>query len=172
MARDRTHETAQRYEPGRRRPEMDRKWGPEVADAVLEVVANTGSPKRAAEEIGVSTSLIHHRRRQDPEFGARYAQAMGEAFENVLGHAFKRAYDEVRPSDRLTEVLLRLRWPERLGSFIQGSGAAGSGGLDPMVIARMPPADRSALIALLERYQQVQGDAALDLEASGALLVG
>jgi hypothetical protein len=36
-----------------------------------------------------------------------------------------------------------------------------------MVIARMPSEDRTALIALLEKYQQVQGDVALETEANG-----
>lgn len=162
MARDRADEAAQRFEEGRRRPELDRRWSPEVEAAVLEVVARTGSPKRASEEVGVSVSCIHDHRRRDPEFRARYAVAMDDAFTAVLGHAFTRSFDEVRPSDRLTEVLLRLRWPERLGSFLHVAGGdAASGGLDPMVIARMPPEDRTALIALLERYQQVQGDIAL-----------
>lgn len=154
---------AQRLDPARRRPEMDRRWTPEVEAAVLDVIGRTGSPKRASEEVGISTSAIHDHRRRDPEFRARYALAMDEAFTAVLGHAFTRSFDEVRPSDRLTEVLLRLRWPERLGSFIQVAGeASGSGGLDPIVIARMPSEDRAMLIALLEKYQRVQGDLALE----------
>lgn len=151
---------------------MDRRWSPEVEAAVLEVIGRTGSPKRASEEVGVGVSTIHDHRRRDPEFRARYAVAMDEAFTAVLGHAFTRSFDEVRPSDRLTEVLLRLRWPERLGSFLQVSGdSSGSGGLDPMVIARMPSEDRSALIELLEKYQQVQGDLALSAEADGGALL-
>jgi hypothetical protein len=172
MARDRGDEAAQRFEDGRRRPDLDRRWSPEVEDAVLEVVARTGSPKRASEEVGVSVSTIHDHRRRDPEFRGRYAVAMDDAFTAVLGHAFTRSFDEVRPSDRLTEVLLRLRWPERLGSFLHvAGGEAGSGGLDPMVIARMPSEDRSALIALLEKYQQAQGDLALEEGPDGAPLL-
>lgn len=171
MARDRSEEGGLRTVE-RRRPDMDRRWSPEVEAAVLEVIGRTGSPKRASEEVGVGVSTIHDHRRRDPEFRARYAVAMDEAFTAVLGHAFTRSFDEVRPSDRLTEVLLRLRWPERLGSFLQVSGdSAGSGGLDPMVIARMPPEDRSSLIALLEKYQQVQGDLALSAEADGGTLL-
>lgn len=169
---DRKQEAALRFEEGRRRPEMDRRWSPEVEAAVLEIVARTGSPKRASEEVGVSVSTIHDHRRRDPEFRARYAVAMDDAFTAVLGHAFTRSFDEVRPSDRLTEVLLRLRWPERLGSFLQVVGdASGSGGLDPMVIARMPPDDRASLIALLEKYQQVQGDLALAEGSDGVALL-
>ncbi|HEY6554204.1 MAG TPA: hypothetical protein VI669_12680 [Vicinamibacteria bacterium] len=169
---DRSQEAAQRFEEGRRRPDLDRRWSPEVEAAVLEIVARTGSPKRASEEVGVSVSTIHDHRRRDPEFRGRYAVAMDDAFTAVLGHAFTRSFDDVRPSDRLTEVLLRLRWPERLGSFLQvAGGGAGSGGLDPMVIARMPADDRTALIALLEKYQEVAGDVALETEADGAPLL-
>ena len=158
---DRSDEAAQRYEEGRRHPAMDRRWGPEVERVVLDIVARTGSPKRAAEELGISVSTIHDHRRRDPEFRQKYSVAMDEAFMAVLGHAFTRSFDEVKPSDRLTEVLLRLRWPERLGSFIQAAPSSEQGGLDPMVIARMPAEDREALIALLEKYQKVQGDLAL-----------
>lgn len=172
MAKDRTEEAALRFADGRRRPELDRRWSPEVEDAVLEIIGRTGSPKRAAEEVGVSASTIHDHRRRDPEFRARYAVAMDDAFTAVLGHAFTRSFDEVRPSDRLTEVLLRLRWPERLGSFLQVAGDnTGAGGLDPMVIARMPSEDRNALISLLEKYQQVQGDLALAEGVDGVALL-
>jgi hypothetical protein len=172
MAKDRTEEAALRFADGRRRPELDRRWSPEVEDAVLEIIGRTGSPKRAAEEVGVSTSTIQDHRRRDHEFRARYAVAMDDAFTAVLGHAFTRSFDEVRPSDRLTEVLLRLRWPERLGSFLQVAGeASGSGALDPMVIARMPSEDRASLITLLEKYQQVQGDLALAEGPDGVALL-
>jgi len=165
-------EATLRFEPGRRRPEMDRVWTREVEDAVLEIISRTGSPKRAAEEVGVGASTIHDHRRRDPEFRHRYAVAMDDAFNAVLGHAFSRSFDEVKPSDRLTEVLLRLRWPERLGQYLQASGgAAGGGGLDPMVIARMPSEDRTALIALLERYQEVAGDVALEVQANDLALL-
>ena len=172
MAKDRSEEAALRFADGRRRPELDRRWSPEVEDAVLEIIGRTGSPKRATEEVGVSTSTIHDHRRRDHEFRTRYAVAMDDAFTAVLGHAFTRSFDEVRPSDRLTEVLLRLRWPERLGSFLQVAGeVSGSGALEPMVIARMPSEDRASLIALLEKYQQVQGDLALAERPDGVALL-
>jgi hypothetical protein len=175
MRKGRTEESKTRHEEGRRRPEMDRVWTPEVETVVLKIISQTGSPMRAAEAVGVGTSTIHDHRRRDPAFRRRYAVAMDEAFMAVLGHAFTRPFDEGRPSDRLTEVLLRPRWPERLGSFIQAPGGeSGSGGLDPMVIARMHSDDRVALIALLEKYQQAQGDAALEIEeeSDGVTLLG
>lgn len=86
---------------------------------------------------------------------------MDAAFHNVLGRAFERSLDEDEPSDRLIEVLLKFRWPERLNGFLAvvGDGPAdqsGPVGLDPRVIARMEPADRNALIGLLEKYMDVE----------------
>lgn len=40
-----------------------------------------------------------------------------------------------------------------------------------MVIARMPPDERASLIALLEKYQQVQGDLALAEGPDGVALL-
>ena len=86
---------------------------------------------------------------------------MDAAFHPVLGRAFERSLDEQEPSDRLIEVLLKFRWPERLNNFLAvvGDGPSDSNGpvgLDPRVIARMEPADRNALIGLLERYLDVE----------------
>lgn len=115
----------------------------------------------AAEQIGISVATIHDHRRRDAEFGTRYAAAMDTAFHQVLSKAFERSMDDVEPSDRLIEVLLKFRWPERLNSFLAftadgGSAAAAPAGLDPRVIARMEPADRVALIGLLEKYLDVE----------------
>jgi hypothetical protein len=144
-----------------RRPAMDRKWSPAVEARVLDIVARTGSPKVAANATGVSAATIHDHRKRDLEFGAKYAQAMDAAFHNVLGRAFERSLDDDEPSDRLIEVLLKFRWPERLNGFLAvvGDGPAdtsGPVGLDPRVIARMEPADRNALIGLLEKYLDVE----------------
>ena len=86
---------------------------------------------------------------------------MDTAFHQVLSKAFERSMADVEPSDRLIEVLLKFRWPERLNGFLAitgdgGSAAAAPAGLDPRVIARMQPADRVALIGLLERYLDVE----------------
>lgn len=140
---------------------MDRKWSSAVEVAVLDIVARTGSPKMAAEQVGVSVATIHDHRRRDPEFGARYGAAMDTAFHQVLSKAFERSMDDVEPSDRLIEVLLKFRWPERLNSFLAftadgGAAATAPAGLDPRVIAGMEPADRVALIGLLEKYLDVE----------------
>ena len=144
-----------------RRPDMDRKWSPTIEEAVLDVVSRTGSPKMAAEQLGISVATVHDHRRRDAAFGARYAAAMDCAFHQVLSKAFERSMAEVEPSDRLIEALLRFRWPERLNGFLAltadgGSTAAAPAGLDPRVLATMEPADRVALIGLLEKYLDVE----------------
>jgi len=92
-----------------RRPAMDRRWAPAVAERVLAVIARTGSPKMASKATGVSVATIHDHRKRDLEFGTRYGEAMDAAFHNVLGRAFERSLDEDEPSDRLIEVLLKFR---------------------------------------------------------------
>lgn len=156
-----------------RRPEMDRRWTPEVEARVLEVIAKTGSPKRASEMIGVSASTIHDHKFRDPEFGAKYAHAMDTAFHAVLGRAFDRSLDEAEPSDRLIEVLLKFRFVDRAPAFDPSASEAartdGPLGLDPGVIARMSPADQAALANALGRYlayeTDLRADHALTIEA-------
>lgn len=149
-----------------RRPEMDRKWSPAVEARVLDVVAKTGSPKRAGEAVGVSAATIHDHRRRDPEFGAGYAQAMDVAFHHVLGRAFERSLDEEEPSDRLIEVLLKFRFVDRAPAFDptapDGVRTDGPAGLDPRVIARMAPRDRAALAEALGRYVATETDVRAD----------
>jgi hypothetical protein len=144
-----------------RRPDMDRRWSPAIEERVLDIIAKTGSPKMAAKATGISPATVHDHRRRDVAFGARYAAAMDSAFHQVLGKAFERSLADEEPSDRLIEALLRFRWPERLNSFLAftadgGSAATAPAGLDPRVIARMEPADRAALIGLLEKYLDVE----------------
>lgn len=153
-----------------RRPAMDRRWSPAIEVKVLDIVSRTGSPKMAAEATGVSVATIHDHRRRDADFGARYGAAMDTAFHQVLSKAFERSLADEEPSDRLIEVLLKFRWPERLNNFLAftaegGAMASAPAGLDPRVIARMEPADRVALIDLLGRYlaaeAEAKGDGAL-----------
>jgi hypothetical protein len=131
-----------------------------VAERVLEVVGQSGSPALAAKELGISTRTIHDHRKREPEFGERYQQAMDAAFHGVLGRAFERSMDPLEPSDRLIEVLLKFRWPERLNGFLALNETAGStdgpAGLDPHVIAKMEPQDRVQLAELLGRYVDVE----------------
>lgn len=156
---------AQRTE---RRPQMDRKWTPEISELVIQIVAKTGSPKRAAEATGVSASTIHDHRRRDPEFGARYKQAMEAAFHEVLGRAFDRSLDDVHPSDRLIEALLKFRFVDRAPAFdpaAEESSTQGPLGLDPTVIVSLSTSEREALASALEAYfareQEVRADRAL-----------
>jgi hypothetical protein len=170
--KDRRRESALRSEADRRRPEKDRVWTAELSEQVLEVVARTGSPKKAAELLGISASMIHDHRRRDAEFAAKYKQAVDVAFHQVLGRAFDRSLDELNPSDRLIEVLLKFRFVDRAAAFDPNSDEAatqGPLGLDPGVIARMSPGDRAALADALGRYityeQELRADNALTIDA-------
>lgn len=154
-----------------RRPAMDRRWSPSIEARVLDIVARTGSPKMASEATGVSVATIHDHRRRDADFGSRYGAAMDTAFHQILGKAFERSLADEEPSDRLIEVLLKFRWPERLNGFLAftadgGASAAAPAGLDPRIIARMEPADRNVLIDLLGKYLTVEAEA----KADGALV--
>lgn len=154
-----------------RRPEKDRRWSPGIEAKVLDIVARTGSPKMASEAVGISVATIHDHRRRDAEFGARYGAAMDTAFHQVLSKAFERSMADEEPSDRLIEVLLKFRWPERLNGFLAftaegGSAASAPAGLDPRVIARMEPNDRAAMIGLLGQYLAVE----MEAKADGALV--
>ena len=154
-----------------RRPALDRRWSPAIEVKVLDIVSKTGSPKMAAKATGVSVATIHDHRRRDAEFGVKYGAAMDTAFHQVLSKAFERSLAEVEPSDRLIEVLLKFRWPERLNSFLAftaegGSSATAPAGLDPRIIAKMEPADRTALIALLGRYLEAETEG----QANGKLV--
>lgn len=149
-----------------RRPEMDRRWTPEVEERVLDVIARTGSPKQASEAVGVSASTIHDHRVRDPEFRNRYGRAMDAAFHAVLGRAFDRSLDAVEPSDRLIEVLLKFRFVDRVPAFDPSASEAartdGPLGLDPGVIARMSPGDRALLADALGRYVVYEADLRAD----------
>ena len=153
-----------------RRPSMDRRWSPAIEARVLDIVSRTGSPKMAAEATGVSVATIHDHRRRDADFGARYGAAMDTAFHQVLSKAFERSLADEEPSDRLIEVLLKFRWPERLNGFLAftadgGAAASAPAGLDPRIIARMEPGDRALLIDLLGKYLVVE----VEIKADGAL---
>ena len=125
----------------------------------------------ASEAVGVSVATIYDHRRRDAEFGARYGAAMDTAFYQVLSNAFERSLADDEPSDRLIEVLLKFRWPERLNGFLAvmaegGSAATAPAGLDPRVIAKMEPSDRTMLIDLLGRYLV----AGTEAKADGAII--
>ncbi|MFD2237675.1 hypothetical protein [Aureimonas populi] len=124
-----------------RRPAMDRRWTAAIEARVLDIIARTGSPKRASEATGISTATIHDHRRRDFEFGARYNQAMDSAFHEILGKAFDRSLADEEPSDRLIEVLLKFRWPERLNNFLSFTAEGGAMASAPAGLA--PPRHRA-----------------------------
>lgn len=154
-----------------RRPSMDRKWTPQIAERIITIVSQTGSPKVAAKATGISAATIFDHRKRDPEFGLRYDQAMQCAFDIVLGHAFERSLDTEAPSDRLTEVLLKFRFVDRAPAFDPTAPdrpqTDGPLGLDARVIARMAPQERAALVSALGAYIACE----TDLRADNALLV-
>lgn len=94
---------------------------------------------------------------------------MDAAFHAVLGRAFERSLDEIEPSDRLIEVLLKFRWPDRLNQFlaVETPGTAPAG-LEPRVIARMDPEDRRQLIGLLEKYVDAEAQIGREAQVSGS----
>jgi len=140
-----------------RRKTKDRVWSDHVAARTLEIVANTGSPKIAAQKLNVSVATIMDHRARDPEFGEKYRQAMDAAFHNVVGRAFELSLDEENPSERLIEVLMKFRWPDRLATFLMpANSTADAKGLNPAVIARMSEGNRKTLMGLLEKYLEVE----------------
>lgn len=129
-----------------------KKWTPAIAQLVLDNIAVTGTPRKAAEAVGVSTRLIHHYRAQDPEFAAEYAQCMDTAMHSVLGVAMERSLDPEAPSEKMVELMVKFRFPNHFNHLVVQTDNRNAIGLDPQVIARMAPADRDALINLLDKY--------------------
>lgn len=143
------------------------KWDDQMAERVLAIVSRTGSATKAADMVGIHYQTIHYHRRTDVEFAARYQQAMDDAFHAVLSRGMDLALDEVKPSERLIETLLKFRWPERLQSFLAVQTNSAPAGLDPAVIARMEPADRMMLASLLEKYLDAASSQPRTIDAAG-----
>jgi len=128
------------------------KWSPAVAQIVLENIAVTGSPRKAAAAVGVSPRLIQYYRQTDPDFSAEYAQAMDTAMHSVLGVAMERSLDPESPSEKMVELMVKFRFPRHFDQLVVQTENRSAIGLDAAVIARMAPADRDALITLLDKY--------------------
>lgn len=132
------------------------KRTPELEALVLEVIARTGSPKKAAELAGIHPQTIVGWRRRDAEFAARYREAMATASELVMGKAHELALDDLEPSVPIILAMMKFR-AERLSLHHDGDeGGRTSEGLDPAVVAKMEPQDRVALLTLLRKYLDVQ----------------
>lgn len=128
------------------------KWSPAVAQIVLENIAVTGSPRKAAAAVGVSPRLIQYYRQTDPDFSAEYAQAMDTAMHSVLGVAMERSLDPDAPSEKMVELMVKFRFPRHFDQLVVQTENRSAIGLDAAVIAKMAPADRDALITLLDKY--------------------
>jgi hypothetical protein len=120
------------------------------------VIARTGSPKKAAELVGIHPQTIVSWRRRDAEFAAKYREAMAGACERVMGKAHELALDELEPSVPIILAMMKFR-AERLSLHHDGEeGSRTSEGLDPAIVAKMEPQDRVALLTLLRKYLDVQ----------------
>lgn len=155
------------------------KFNDKARDLFLEVLAETASPKRAAEAVGVSRTLAYEYRKQDDEFRARWDAAVEVAMERLLEESFRRAVegveepvvhggrlatrtaddgDEVpltvrRYSDRLLEVLLKFRYPDAMADRLRADvSVGGSLGIDAPALLRMSPEERASLKSILTKY--------------------
>ncbi len=133
-----------------------RKRTPEMEAIVLDIVGRTGSPRKAAELVGIHPRTIQSWRKTDADFAARYREAMASASELVMGKAHELALDDVEPSVPIILAMMKFR-AERLSLLadVEG-GATTTGGLDPAIVAKMEPQDRIALLTLLRKYLDVQ----------------
>jgi hypothetical protein len=123
---------------------------------VLEIVARTGSPGKAAELVGIHPQTIVGWRRRDADFAARYREAMAGASELIMGKAHELALDELEPSVPIILAMLKFR-AERLSlHHDDDEGSRTSEGLNPAIVAKMEPQDRVALLTLLRKYLDVQ----------------
>jgi hypothetical protein len=68
----------------------NRKRTPEMEAIVLDIVARTGSPRKAAELVGIHPQTIQNWRSTDADLAARYRDAMASASELVMGKAHER----------------------------------------------------------------------------------
>jgi hypothetical protein len=139
------------------------KWSPAMAERVIEIVAECGSPSIAAKRLGIKPATIQHHRRVNPEFRARYDEAMRQAVESLVANSIARASDVADPSNEaLTLAWLRLRG-DRINAYLDGEGdrRTDAVGLDPKVVELLEPDDRRELLRLLTKYLEVQNARAL-----------
>lgn len=140
----------------------NRKRTPAMEAAVIEVVARTGSPKKAAEVVGIHPQTIVYWRKSDPEFAAHYREAMNGASELVMAKAFDLALDDLEPSVPIILAMMKFR-AERLSIFadVEGEATPTVGGLDANIVQLMEPADRRELLRLITKYLEVQNARAI-----------
>ena len=141
-----------------------------MADKVLEIVGECGSPSIAAKRLGINVQTIRYHREKDPEFGAAYDDAIRGAVETLVTNSIARAGDMSDPSsEALTLAWLRLRG-DRVNAYLDGETATETDatGLDYRVVQLMTSEDRRAS----RPAQQVFGLLNKYMEASRALAIG
>jgi hypothetical protein len=94
------------------------KWSRAMADKVVEIVGECGSPGIAAKRLGINVHTIMYHRKKNPEFAAAYDEAMRLAVETLVTNSIARAGDMSDPSNEaLTLAWLR---PGRPGERLPG----------------------------------------------------
>lgn len=154
--------------PGSGFGDLPGKWSPAMADRVIAIVAECGSPSVAAKQLGIKPGTIQYHRKVDAEFRARYDEAMRSAVEAVVTDSIARARDIADPANEaFTLAWLRLRG-DRINAYLDGDTAdRGDGmGLDPRIVSLMAPEDRRVLLGLLTKYITLQ-NGATDARALG-----
>jgi hypothetical protein len=154
-----------------------RKLGARRKEIFVATLRETASAMKAAEAAGICVDTAYAARKEDPEFAARWEQAVEVALDQVLGEAYRRSMRGVdepvvqggqwvecedesgqtrrvtitRYSDRLLEVLLKFRYGDQLADRVKVQ-TEGPLGLEPEVLLRMNPTDRGVLLGLLQKY--------------------
>jgi hypothetical protein len=156
------------------------KFTKAARDHFLEVLRATASPTRAAAAVGVSRTCAYLARDRDLAFRVAWDEATELAMERLLEESYRRAVDgveepviqggkvvsirdpetgEERPfsvmrySDRLMEVMLKFRYPDRMAERLRADVKIDGLGLAPEMLLKMSATERRALIALLTKYR-------------------
>lgn len=159
------------------------KFTKAARDHFLEVLRATASPTRAAAAAGVSRTCAYLARDRDLEFRVAWDAAVELAMDRLVEESFRRAVDgveepvvqgghvvavrdpstgEERPlsvtrySDRLLEIMLKWRYPEKFAERMRADVKVEGLGLAPEALLAMTPVERQALIALLTKYRDAE----------------
>lgn len=107
-----------------------RKWSPQLADRILEIIHATGNVSTAADACGISRSTVYYRSRTDPEFGAKFKEAMRATVENVIQTSLAVATDPNHEAyANMSLAWLRLRGEAITRYFDDGGDGLDTGGI-------------------------------------------